>query len=99
MSVFRLIEGIVSIARPVQPIGNASFEGTFGPATDQLFDLGKIRKDIHIENNITISVKMGSAAAQPVAIAPGVWDFDEEWTDKLYITTSSATQIGIYANG
>jgi hypothetical protein len=99
MSVFRLIEGIISLARPTQPIGNAFFDGTYGPATDTLFDLGAIRKDIHIENNIEIIVKLGSASADPVAIRPGVWDFTEEWTDKLYITTSAATQIVIYANG
>lgn len=99
MSVFRLIEGIISIARPTKSIGSASFEGTYGPATDQLFNLGAIRKDIHIENNIAISVKMGSASAAPAVIAPGVWDFTDEWADKVYITTTTATQIAIYANG
>ncbi len=99
MSVFRLIEGIIKIARPNKPLGNASFEGTYGAATDTLFDLGGMRKDIHIENNIAIQVKLGSASAAAVELLPGIWDFDNEWTDKLYITTTAATEIAIYANG
>lgn len=99
MSIFRLVEGLISIARPATSIGNASFESTYGPATDQLFNLGAVRKDIHIENNIAISVKLGSISASPVVLLPGTWDFDNEWTDKLYITTTVATQIAIYANG
>lgn len=99
MSVFRLIEGIISIKRPPKPLGYFSAEGDYTSGT-QTFDFGKVRKDIYFETSHAISVKLNDSANQPIALGPGTWRFTDEWADKLIVTFSApSTHFGIYANG
>lgn len=99
MSVFRLVEGIISIGRPTQPVGNAYYDGMFNPTVNQLFDFGAVRKDVHIECDQEITVRFNSTSAPAITIVAGVWDFTDENANKAYITFGSVTNMSLYANG
>lgn len=95
----RLVEGAVS-TRPIGALGNAAFNtASYAAEVDREFDLGGLRKDIHIENNRPITVKVGLVTAGPVTLGPGAWDFTEEFAEKVFITFAQTTELTLYANG
>ena len=99
MSVFQVIQGIISIKRPPKPLGYFSEENDYAAGT-QTFDFGKIRKDISIQTNQPITVKLNDASSQPIQLSSGTWDFTGEWASKAIVTFSATTtHFAIYANG
>lgn len=98
MSVFRIVEGTVN-TRPSGPLGDASFDGAQVVAADVLFDLGGVRKDIHIECNRPIGIKFNSAANAVINLPAGVWDVTEEFANKVYATFTVPTNFVMFANG
>jgi len=98
MSLFRLIEGIIS-TRETRVLPYTPFDQTIGPATDRLIDFGGLRKDIHIQNNRTIGVKFDSTANPIFYLGIGDWSFTEQYAGKMYVTTTVSTELAVLANG
>lgn len=98
MSLLRLIEGIISIARPSDPIGYAAFDSAY-TGTDVLFDFGAIRKDIYMEFDQPVTVKLNSSSNTGISLAAGKWWWTGEYASKAYITFSTSTNLRLVANG
>jgi hypothetical protein len=103
VSLFRLIEGIVSIARPAKPLGYAYFENDYVPAVNQMFDFGgPIRKDVYIKVSADTIFKFDSTSSDPILVNPqsGVV-LTEQWVKKVYVTFSNSpvTHMVLLANG
>jgi len=102
VSVFRLIEGLITIARPGKPVGYASFEDDYAPAVNQLFDFGGVRKDVYIFVTAPTTIIFDSLANEPVSInAYGPVLLTDQWSSKAYVTftNSPVTHMIMYANG
>jgi len=102
MSLFRLVEGLVTIRRPPKPIPYSYFEDDYVPATNRLFDFGKICQDIYIQTTAILVVRFDSVSNDPIVINPqsGV-KFTRQWASKAYVTftQSPTTHMVILANG
>jgi hypothetical protein len=98
MSLFRIIEGFIS-TRERNKLPYYAYDGTVTTGTDVLFDFGGLRKDVTIQSNKAILIKFNSAANNALAVDLGVWQFGEQYAEKVYITTTTATKISIMANG
>lgn len=98
MSLFRIVEGTVS-TRPGSPLGYAASEALQSAAADVLFDLGGLRKDVHIECDQIVVVKFNAASNPGITLAPGVWDVTDEYASKVYATFTVPTNFALFANG
>jgi hypothetical protein len=82
------------------PLGYALFDNTItGAQTNFLIDFNGVRKDIHLENDSPITVRLNSISSDPMVLSAGIWDWTDEYANKIYITTTVSTMIQLYANG
>lgn len=98
MSLFRVIEGIVS-TRPPVPLGDFTSDGLQATAADVPFNFGGLRKDIHIENDQPVLVKFNSSSNPGMTVAAGAWDWSGEFASSAFVTFSAPTNFKIFANG
>ena len=86
MSVFRLIEGVIAIARPPKPRPYFYAESDYVPATDVLFDFGGIIKDVAVITTHNTIIKFNSASSLPINLNPGPTLFTDQFASKVYVT-------------
>jgi hypothetical protein len=98
MSLFRIIEGFIS-TREKKKLGYYAFDNTVAAGTDVLYDFGALRKDVTLETNKTIRIKFDSTSNPAFSVDAGIWKWGEQYSEKMYITTTVATQLAILANG
>ena len=102
MADFDLVDGSIRIKRPAAPVPYSYFEGDYVPATNQLFDFGKICQDVYIHTSANLVVRFNDPASDPIVINPqsGV-RFTRQWANKVYATFSNTptTHMVIFANG
>lgn len=98
MSLFRLIEGVIS-TRPSKALGDFAVEAVQPAAVDVEFDFGDLRKDIHVEVDQPVTIKFNSAAAPGMTVASGVWDWTGEFAKKAFVTFTASTNFRMLANG
>jgi hypothetical protein len=98
LSILRIVEGIIN-TRPTRALGSFAVEGPEAAATDKEFDLGGLRKDIHIENDQPITVKFNSAGAPGMVVVAGSWDWTGEFAKKAFVTFTAPTDFKMQANG
>lgn len=101
MSVFRLIEGLIQIRRPPQPLPYFSQGGVFAPAADVLFDFAGIKKDVKIQTGRPITLRFNTLVSDVISLGSGEFNFTEQWANKVYVTflATPSTQFSILAHG
>lgn len=98
MSLFRLVEGIIS-TRPTNALGDFATDGVQAVATDVAFDFGGLRKDIHIECDQPVTVKFNTSASPAINVASGVWNWTGEFATKAFVSFTTQTNFRMQANG
>ena len=102
MSLMRIVEGIITIARHKKPLPYSYFENSYPPAVNQLFDFGKVCQDVYIHTSANLVVRFDSTSNDPIVINPksGV-KFTRQWASKAYVTFTQAptTHMVLLANG
>lgn len=99
--IFQLIEGIISIKRPPNPLPYFAQDGAFAPAANVLFDFSGVKRDIKIQTARPITLRFNTVGSNAIALGAGTFEFNGQWADKAYVTFTFApnTQFSILAHG
>ena len=76
-----------------------SVDGPTAPGADILFDFTVPHQDVELMCDQAISIKWGSTTSKTIGLAAGFYIFENQCTNKLYVTATVATNLQVYANG